>query len=295
MHAWESIQTTVNRIENSLSEQLDIETLAAEAHLSPFYYQRLFTRLVGKPVMEYVKLRRLARAADDLAANKKRILDTALDFGFESHETFTRAFREAYGLTPEEYRGSPRPMSHFIMPDLSLKYSLVEENVPLMADGVLLEVTRQRLESPRYYTGHSVQNPVSDTPGIDYLDELWGRFKSQILGIQHTLPGGNTLGVSFAGRLDGCFTYFVGVETADDARQEDYENWMLPVGDYVICTLEAENFYLLTTNALNKARDYMLGVWLPHRQLAIEPFMAELYGDTEPDATTMELWFQLKP
>lgn len=176
MQAWESIQTTVNWIEGNLAEHVEMERLAATAHLSPFYFQRLFNRLVGKPVMEYVRLRRLANAADRLAAKPGRIIDIALDHGFENHETFTRAFREAYGLTPEEYRANPRQLSHFLMPDLSMKYILVDENVPLQADGLVLEMRRTTLAAPRLFAGFAVQNPISDTPGIDLLGELWDRF-----------------------------------------------------------------------------------------------------------------------
>lgn len=82
MQAWDSIQNTLEFIEGNLSERIEIEKLATIAHLSTFYYQRLFRRLVGKPVVEYAKLRRLANAADHLAKNQRRIIDVALDFGF---------------------------------------------------------------------------------------------------------------------------------------------------------------------------------------------------------------------
>lgn len=61
MHAWESIQITLDLIEANLSEEISINELANKANLSPFYYQRLFKRLVNKTVMEYIKLRRLAK------------------------------------------------------------------------------------------------------------------------------------------------------------------------------------------------------------------------------------------
>ena len=66
MHAWEFIQKTLNYIEEHISEDIQIEELADIAGLSLFYYQRLFTRLVKKPVREYIKLRRLARACEVL-------------------------------------------------------------------------------------------------------------------------------------------------------------------------------------------------------------------------------------
>ena len=194
MQAWDCIQNTLEWVEKNLSGRIDVAELAAVAQLSPFYFQRLFSRFVGKPVMEYVKLRRLAHAADYLAANKSRILDVALDFGFGNHETFTRAFRDAYGITPEEYRGQPRQLSHFLKPDLSLGYCLVDENVPLTADGIILEVRRTVLEAPRLFAGFTVQNPIDDTPGIDFPGELWGRFHREKPEIPDLMPDGNEAG-----------------------------------------------------------------------------------------------------
>lgn len=82
MHGWEQIQITVDYIEEHTSEEIKIGNLAKLASLSQFYYQRLFARLVKKPVMKYVKLRRLTKASDALPDKRKRILDIALDFGF---------------------------------------------------------------------------------------------------------------------------------------------------------------------------------------------------------------------
>jgi len=62
MHAWESIQRVIDHIEANLDEEMEINKLAEIAYLSPFYFQRLFSRLVKKPVREYIKLRRLALA-----------------------------------------------------------------------------------------------------------------------------------------------------------------------------------------------------------------------------------------
>lgn len=65
MHAWEAIQTAVDYIEDHLKDEIDTATLAETVGLSPFYFQRLFARLVNKTVGEYEKMRRLARAAKD--------------------------------------------------------------------------------------------------------------------------------------------------------------------------------------------------------------------------------------
>ena len=61
MHAWEAVQKSVDYIEEHLQENIRAEALAEIIGLSPFYFQRLFKRLVNKPLQEYVKLRRLAK------------------------------------------------------------------------------------------------------------------------------------------------------------------------------------------------------------------------------------------
>lgn len=98
MHAWEQIQIAIDYIEENISEEMKIENLAKLASLSQFYFQRLFSRLVKRPVNEYIKLRRLAKASEALLDKNKRILDIALDLGFSSHETLTRAFKDAFGM-----------------------------------------------------------------------------------------------------------------------------------------------------------------------------------------------------
>lgn len=59
---------------------------------------------------DYLRYRRLAFALVEVRDTQKSILDIALDYGFSSHEAFTRAFKEAYGITPSEYRQNPVPV-----------------------------------------------------------------------------------------------------------------------------------------------------------------------------------------
>ena len=77
MYAWEAIEQSLTFIEEHLTEEIYTEELANIAGLSPFYFQRLFKRLVNKPVQEYVKLRRLAKVIENLGNTEQRILDAA--------------------------------------------------------------------------------------------------------------------------------------------------------------------------------------------------------------------------
>lgn len=104
MHAWKAVQQSVDYVEEHLQENIRAEDLAEMVGLSPFYFQRLFKRLVDKPLQEYIKLRRLAKAIEVLDAENQRILDVALDYGFASHANFTRAFKETFGITPSDFQ-----------------------------------------------------------------------------------------------------------------------------------------------------------------------------------------------
>lgn len=286
MESWESVQATLESIEGSLKESIDIGRLADVAHLSPYYYQKLFHRLVGKSVMEYVKLRRLARVADRLGLDGGKILDLALEYGFQNHETMTRSFKETYGMTPEAYRSNPVFLSHFIVPDLSLKYRLIDEGVPLVSNGIVLEVKHAAMEKGTLFAGASVQNPVNDTPGVDLLGELWRQYHTSFgSSIPRRVEGGRETGISSPGNTPGCFTYFTGAEVHEHSDEWlrdagdglTHENRELPVGEYVVCTFSAENFHSLTTMALNKAIGYLFETWIPAHRLQCEGVLAEIY------------------
>ena len=145
MHAWEAIEQSLTYIEEHLTGEISTEELANTVGLSPFYFQRLFKRLVNKPVQEYVKLRRLATVIENLKSTEQKILDIALDYGFSSHANFTRAFKETYGITPEDYRGNLPMLNTFKKPEVAMNYVLIDEGVPLVTGNIVLEIQRTML------------------------------------------------------------------------------------------------------------------------------------------------------
>lgn len=297
MHAWEQIQKSIDYIEVHISEEIKIQTLANIAALSQFYFQRLFRRLVKRSVNEYIKLRRLARASEVLPDRNTRIIDIALDFGFSSHETFTRAFKDAYGITPEEYRANPVRLNQIVKPELLLNYTMIDEDVPMITDNIVLEITRKKLDVAETYVGLSGQVPISQTPvgettGIDVPGQLWDSFHNMKSSIPNLLPDGIELGASIMGNsADETFTYFVGAAVEPQTPVSgELTTWELPAGEYVVCSFEAENFTELTTSALDKAMKYLFGTWLKNHKLVTQPFSTEKYYKTTPDATYMEIW-----
>ncbi len=96
-------------IQARLDEDLSLAVLAAGANLSPHHFHRKFRSLTGETPKRYCQRLRLERAAFQLLVyDGDSIFETALDCGFKSHETFTRAFALHFGVSPREYRAGNR-------------------------------------------------------------------------------------------------------------------------------------------------------------------------------------------
>jgi AraC family transcriptional regulator len=100
----EALNRVLVHVQAHLDEDLALGRLAGVAGLSPFHFEREFSRQTGETVKQYTQRLRLERAAIRLLLHRGSILDIALDCGFQSHETFTRAFRRRFALAPREYR-----------------------------------------------------------------------------------------------------------------------------------------------------------------------------------------------
>ncbi len=299
MHAWEQIQQTIEYLEDHMDEEINIEHLAKIASLSPFYFQRLFSRLVKKPVAEYIKLRRMAKATLALLDKDKRILDIALDLGFTSHEHFTRTFKDTFGMTPDEYRKNPVTLNRMTKPELELHYVLIDEGVPLITEGIVLEINRQRLTEPISYTGLSIDMPVQYVEGLgtesgaDPLAALWNRIHERKETLPELFSDKEELGVAYPSSVEGCFSYFAGVRSGQRELTDSFMNWELPAGNYVVCSFEAENFEALVMDALYKGQQYVYQTWLPRHHLQTDVFCAERYASHSPETTSMEIWLKL--
>ena len=91
-------------IQNHLDEAISLDSLAEVANFSPFHFHRMFTGMVGESVKAHVRRLRLERAALQLLSSRQSILEIALGAGYETHETFTRAFSAMFGDSPSVFR-----------------------------------------------------------------------------------------------------------------------------------------------------------------------------------------------
>ena len=100
----ESVQKALWLMESRFRGEVSLDELSQAAGISRYHFAHVFARATGQSAMRYMRSRRLSEAARVLANGGPDILTVALDFGYGSHEAFTRAFRDQFGLTPKSVR-----------------------------------------------------------------------------------------------------------------------------------------------------------------------------------------------
>lgn len=96
------IQRAIDYMEMHLTEKINYEDIAKEAYSSSFHFQRIFSIICGFTVGEYIRMRRLSMAASDLIYNNDKVIEVAIRYGYDTPESFTRAFTNFHGITPTE-------------------------------------------------------------------------------------------------------------------------------------------------------------------------------------------------
>jgi AraC family transcriptional regulator len=91
-------------IESHFESDISLEEISQAAGLSRYHLSRIFGLVTGQSISSYIRGRRLSGAALALIGGSSTILEVALDAGYGSHEAFTRAFRDLFGVTPDEVR-----------------------------------------------------------------------------------------------------------------------------------------------------------------------------------------------
>jgi AraC family transcriptional regulator len=188
-------------IESHLAKPLTLNEVAAVAGVSRFHVVRAFAAATGLSVMRYVRARRLSEAARALADGAPDILSVALDAEYGSHEAFTRAFREHFGVTPEMVR------------DFAT-FDTLQLQEPIIMDSTIID----NLPPPRFETGKpflvaGVGERYTWESGAA-IPGQWQRFHQKADEIPGRV-GKAAYGVCCNGDDSGNFDYIAGVEVAD--------------------------------------------------------------------------------
>ncbi len=208
------MQRVVNEIEVRYGEELTLSSLAQLANFSDFHFHRVFQSIVGWPVMEYVRSRRLFHAACRVADTNEKLTDIALDCGFGTPETFIRAFRKLYGMTPGEYRKKGhRPLA-------SDKANVLTHRSTPYLGGNHMEF--RIMTKPAFdVIGFSIRTRNTDGQNNRDIPAFWQRYLQEKMGQPLYEQTTSTAEYGICDDFDmdsGEFSYIIGVEAKEGAE-----------------------------------------------------------------------------
>lgn len=212
------IKDLVEHIESNLTEDINVLEISSSFELSPWHFQKLFKSIVGDSIGVYLKHRRLSRAAEELLNAENNILDIAVEFGYNSHESFTRAFKNFFGVTPKEFR--------IQRPNINLKQKpiLNEDLLNFISNRIQKSPTLKRMNEKRI-VGFSTEiaSPFVDLVHCNSISKPWMRLLNeagQIINQKSAQLHGITLSPS-GNFTEELLTYIAGVEVNKDFKLID--------------------------------------------------------------------------
>jgi AraC family transcriptional regulator len=273
------VEKAVWYIESHLAEDIALEDVARASGVSRHHLVRAFGAAAGRSVMRYVRGRRLTEAARALASGAPDILAVALDAGYGSHEAFTRAFREEFGITPDSVR------TKGALATLTLKEPRKMNESPMM-----------KLPDPRCIDGKTMllaglSERYSDTT-IANVPSQWQRFAPHIGHIPGQVAFA-TFGVCYNGDDEGNIDYLTAVEVRDFSNlPSEFARLRLAPQRYLVFAFKDH------ISSIRMAWNAIWNTWLPEsgEALADAPFF-ERYGETfDPQSGNggYEFWLPLK-
>ncbi len=265
-------------IESHLDKDITLDDVAEASGVSRFHMSRAFGAVLNCSVMQYVRARRLSDAARRLAGGAPDILTVALDAGYGSHEAFTRAFRDQFGLTPEQVRANGRTETLTIWEPVLMEKKL--ENAlapPRFVDG-----------KPMLIVGLGAR---FDYNNMDAMPALWQRFQPHIGHVPNEVKG-VAYGVVTSSDADG-FDYIAGVEVASFGDLDpEMTKLSIPARHYAVFSHEDH------ISAIRTTMRAIWSEWLPRsgREIEESPTL-ERYGpefDPRSGNGGLEVWLPVK-
>jgi AraC family transcriptional regulator len=135
MDLLESMNVAVSYIENHLDDDINYKEVAKITHFSDHHFKRMFSFIAGITLADYVRRRRLTLAAFDLKESDMRVIDVAIKYGYNSPDSFSRAFQTLHGVNPSSVKNSDVPLKAYprmtfhisIKGDVEMNYKFVEK------------------------------------------------------------------------------------------------------------------------------------------------------------------------
>lgn len=216
----------VEFMEKTMEEPFDAAAIARVACSSTFHFQRMFHMLTGVTVAEYVRKRKLTLAAQELAVTKSKVLDIALKYGYDTPESFAKAFRRAHGISPSAARE----------PGAGLKaYPRISFHLSLKGDQ---EMDYKIVEREAFQVvGKATTISTKDGVNFKQVPEFWQEYIRDKTGERLASYGktGNCLGICMDMDMkQEQFVYMIAVESEQVSESPEFVTRTIPASTWAV-------------------------------------------------------------
>lgn len=277
----ESISKAIDYIEKNITEELTVESIAKQAMISPFYFQKGFAMLCGFTVGEYIRQRRLSLAGSELASVEVKIIDVAMKYGYDSPDSFTKAFTRFHGITPTAVRKEDAMIKSFA--PLKIKFSLEggyvmdykiveKDSFTIIGISKVLKYENASTEIPAFWTEYfqtGKNEIVCGMYGINIDESMGGNTFEYLIASNYSpqmeVPNG------FVTRVIPNFTWAVfpcrgsGGKAMPEINKKIFSEWLPNSKDYEIAAGYNIEMYMNPADYPQGIEDeaYYSEIWIP--------------------------------
>ncbi|WP_425804935.1 effector binding domain-containing protein [Desulfitobacterium sp. Sab5] len=269
------LNKAIDYIEDNLLTELTCEEIAAQVYISSYHFQRIFSLLTGMTIGEYIRNRRLSLVGQELTLSNIKVIDVALKYGYETPESFAKAFSRFHGVTPNQAKMEGSDLKSFNRLIIKIRleggnimdYKIIRKDAfKVLAKTKVFTAENSEKEIPKFWTEYfsdGSQKQVCGMLGICEQEKTGSReFR---YGIGCECESNSIIPDGFEMLTIPAYTWAIFKcvgpmpDTIQNMWKRIYSEWLPQAGYELISDYDIE----LYTDGNNKSEDYVSEIWMP--------------------------------
>lgn len=272
----ESLNEALDYIEKHLTDSIACNDVAGNVYISASHFQRTFVLLTGLPVGEYIRCRRLTLAGQELTQVGAKVIDVALKYGYETPESFSKAFSRFHGITPAQAKKEGASLRSFNRLTIKIR----------MEGGSIMDYKIEKRDAFEIVVKARRFNMENNLAGIP---KFWDEYKAE--GLNEVVPC--ALGICGEPEPGGYFLYGIGCpRECVQHVPEGFDIWTVPARTWVKFRCVGP-----MPDSIQKTWKRVYSEWLPGSNYELVPgydFESYTMGDIQAEDYVSEIWLPVK-